>query len=473
MSVILVSAAAISWAKAVNREGRKSYLDAFLKDVGGIQNARFFPIEHLGTASIKAYCTAQGIPTETVNAVASYHTCWEETFDAIRRVALRLGAPTILGFSGSNVVLEENLWLANACKQLWPDVSIIFGQDFATINAERLLRDYPIVDYVGRGFGELLVAELFRIRTSKVSALETISGLAWRDQGGKIRQNPFSPVSLKSLPWVARDDVHIANYHGYGVAVSTARGCPYACTYCASGGVHRVLGRAAYQTREIDDVLEEVAWLYKDHAVRHLVITDEVFFTTSEESKERARAFACGLRDRGLEVQFMIDARVDALDPTVLKPLYDAGLRQMFIGIETGDEAQRARYGKAYPPGTDVKKNLQGVLDLGIRIIPGVLTFHPETTMSELDQTFSLISDLGIARVFSFLNRVNPIPGTHLHEEFRHKGYLRREWPIAEFVFRDASIQALHDEFWSLSAQPEVRTEDFLQVFRRHLNKHT
>lgn len=470
MSVILVAPPSVGWAKAVNREGRKCYLDAFLKDVGGVQNARYFPIEALGLASIQAFGRRRGLRIKVVNAIASYHCSVEETWDALVRVAARAGAPVLVGFTGANVVLEENLWLAGRCRDRWPGVRVILGSDFATMNAERLLNECPEVDFVCLGDGELLVAELAERLNRGGGGFAELAGLAYRDERGVPCVNAASPLELDALPWAEREEVHVAALHGFGAAVSASRGCPYQCTFCSTAGASRKKGHGGgWRLRSPEAVLDEVESLHKDHGVRHVVFTDELFLIDSEASRERARAFAEGFLKRHLDVQFMFDCRADAIEPDLFAHLARAGLRQVFVGLESGHAGQMARYRKAYRKGVDPASQLRLVSDLGIRVVPGIITFHAETTLEELRDTYRLVEGFPCDKLFVFLNRVNPFPGTRLWHEYRDKGYLKTEWPVAEFAFQDERIERIFTEIWRVASEPGASYARLKEAFARLL----
>jgi radical SAM superfamily enzyme YgiQ (UPF0313 family) len=62
----------------------------------------------------------------------------------------------------------------------FPAVPIIVGGPFATVNADRILRDCPQIDCVGRGEGEELLPEYISHRHDPGS----VPGLVWRRYNG-------------------------------------------------------------------------------------------------------------------------------------------------------------------------------------------------------------------------------------------------------------------------------------------------
>ncbi|MFZ2960658.1 MAG: radical SAM protein [Candidatus Ozemobacteraceae bacterium] len=470
MDVLLVVPSSTQWDGEVSHGPERSYLDAMLRGHGGINAIPFFPIEHIGLGFIASACINSGLSVGIINGISGYHTSPEMTFDAIRRQGEKQGPPCLVGFTGADRFLFENLWLARQCKQLWPEVSVILGQEFATLAHKRLLESYPEFDYVCRGDGEKLVPELVhRLRIGRRDG-DGISGLSWRKPSGEIGMSAPEVVDLDTLAWPQRPDIHVAVLHGYGVAVSGSRGCPYRCAFCTSGNLHTEMSSIPrWRMRNINDLVDEIAFLCKDHGARRFLLTDEVFVVNSSPSHERAEMFARELLKRNLSIEFMFDCRVDGLDPDLFTLLYEAGLRQVFVGVETGNSRQLETFQKSYGSREDLVKRWKGVEQIGIKITPGMILFHAEVSPEEIRDSLELIESLQIKKLFSLLNRVNPIPGTALYEDYRRKGYLTYEWPIAEFRFQDPAMERLYNDLWEEYSKPGTTFESLRETLHKKL----
>jgi radical SAM superfamily enzyme YgiQ (UPF0313 family) len=457
--------------------GRSSHLEIMVNALGGIRNARYFPVEHLGLGSIQGYCDSRGLEVELVNGITEYHRTEQETFEAIRSKVGKAAPPVLIGFTGPNLVLEENLWLAAECKRAWPQCRVILGHDFATLNYARILQQYPDIDFVCRAEGELVfakLAELLLLGNTAVSEFEKIPGLAWRaadrPPGQRVGSNPPEALDVDRLPWAKRGDLKTALDRGFGASISTSRGCPFRCHFCTTGQTAGLLGgKSSYRLRCLEGVLDEVEMLYKDYHVRHLVITDDLFLTSSESSRTRAEGFGRGLIERKLKISFKFDCRIDSIDLQLFKFLREAGLHEVFIGVETGSDEQRKKYNKDCGGSNDAKKALRGVLDLGVKIVAGIITFHPETSCQELKETLELLEALETNSIYNLLNRIKPYPGTPLYEHYRRNGWLSQEWPVAEFVFKNPRAELMFQDLLRSSGEPGMTFEILKQRFLAHL----
>lgn len=424
--------------------GQMSYVE-FAKTTAGDDGFRTFPGEHLGLMALVAACRARGISAAAVNGQVRQDRSLIETWEGMRQATAE--PPAVIGFSGPCQTLSENLWLASQCRMDWPEAVLVFGHDFATLNYRRLLENHAdLIDAVVVGEGDEAFPSLCAAVLERRS-WDRIPGVA--SNGPDARVNlappPVSPLDLDGLTWVARDDLPAVLAGGMSAGVYGSRGCPYRCSYCTTGQVAGALHRRqGHRLRSVVDLVDEMEMLVRDHAVPHITIVDDLFLTKHPASQARAREFATELRARQLDIPFMIDARVDSIDRATFASLRRAGLHRVFVGVETGSHEQLAAYRKSYGrigAGESlpafVTRQLALLNDLGIEVVPGIITFHPDSTAAELLETLTLIDVCGYRGTFQFMNRVFVHPGTTLWHSTRQAGLLDVEWPEPTWHFRD------------------------------------
>jgi radical SAM superfamily enzyme YgiQ (UPF0313 family) len=464
MSVILVGTPALPEADSA-RFGRPiSYFETYRLYMTPDQS-RSFPMEHLGLMSIKSYAATQGVPVHTVNGLVEEHTSIEQTFAAIRRQAGTHGTPKLVGFSNI-ATTPEVLSLAERCKRAWPQVQLAMGNTFATLNYERILAEYTDFDYVVVADGEKALTDLARCVLDDVDP-RGVAGIAWRSSNGDVMHNPPAMVDLNRLPWPRREELPLVVSAGFAAAVYTSRGCPYRCTFCGTGATSALLGERSYRLRDIADVVDEIEYLTRDFGIDFLVITDDLFLSKHPASRDRAVDFANEIIRRGLDINFMLDCRVDSIDRAVFALLWRAGLRRVFLGLETGSPTQLAAYRKRYGLKNEQPRDrFQILADLGIDIIPGTMTFHPDVTPAELRQTLAVLLETKYECSNMLFDRVTAYPGTPLYAEYKAKGYLSVDWPLGEWKFRDSGAERVHDKIFEfIMANPQIRLSDAAGFF--------
>lgn len=448
MDALVVNPPTLGDIERLGLGGRLAYFE-LERRTAGADGFRSFPGEHLGLLALASSCRAAGLDIAVINGQVAYHRSIDETWQAM--VAASPESPAVVGFSGPCQVFAENLVLAQRTREHWPDCRIVMGHDFATLNFERLLRQHDCLDAVVLGEGEQAFPAIVRAARAKLP-LVGIGSVALRDANGRVRvATPAAPLDLDALPWVARDDLPRVLAAGLSAGVYTSRGCPYRCSFCTTGHTAARYGaRASHRYRSVENVVNEIERLVVDFAIPHLTIVDDLFVTADAESQERARVFADALARRSLHVPFMIDARVDSIETATFAALRRAGLHRVFVGIETGSPTQLAFYRKGYRgaarDGGFVSRKLRLLADLQIEIVPGIITYHPETGPDELLNTLAAIDASGYRGTFQFMNRLVVHPGTSLWANYRRRGLLADEWPVPRWEFGDERAASLERE---------------------------
>ena len=278
-----------------------------------------------------------------------------------------------------------------------PHVPIVWGGYFPTQHADTILRS-PFVDFVVRSQGERPLLQLIDVLRSGGS-LDRVDSLAWK-AGGHVIQNPNGPLTpLDELPDVpyARVDmtryIH-RNYLGARtVAHNSSFGCPFACSFCAVVAMSNRRWIAQSPAR-MERVLRRLASEYGVDAVQ---MHDMDFFIAEARVAEFAERIApLGLSWWGLG---RVDTLLQYSDDTWTK-MRRSGLRMVFSGAESGDDATLAAMNKG---GRAAANN---TLELAKRmreygIVPefSFVLGSPPEPLRDVDRTFAFIRRL---------KRINP-----------------------------------------------------------------
>jgi radical SAM superfamily enzyme YgiQ (UPF0313 family) len=429
------------------------------------------PFEHLGIMSIASFARAQGITVDTVNGMLAGHVSPEQTWSAVR-AAVRPGAsPELIGFTNIDT-FEEVQWIAEQCRSQWPTVKIALGNVFATLNYERILTSNNLFDFICLGEGETTFSALAKA-VLEGRGVENVPGLALRRDDGSISASAPTAITLDDLPWAARDELPAVLNEGFAASVFTSRGCPYRCTFCGTGAVSSGLeARASYRTRSIEGVVDEIEYLVKDYDIGFVSIVDDLFLAKSPSSQERAKVLADELVRRGLQIGFMFDARLDAVfDLRLFAHLKRAGLRKVFIGVETGSHEQLRQYNKRHlPDQSDPAGPIVALQEIGIEVIPGTIMFHPEVKRSELQETFRVLKAAGCEIPSKLVDCVTAYPGTPLHREYAAKGYFKVDWPIGQWEFSEHAASRMFNNLVShIRQQPDMSFDAAESLFLAEL----
>ncbi|WP_041300139.1 B12-binding domain-containing radical SAM protein [Mycobacterium marinum] len=430
------------------------------------------PMEHLGMMSIKAYAKTQGIEIATVNGLVAGHSSVQETWSAIENAVRCSGKPRLVGFSCIDT-LPEVLWLAQRVRETWDDVQIALGNAIATLNYERILRQHDCFDFVIVGDAEVGFTKLANA-VANGAALDDVPGLARRDDRGQIICSPSRLIDLDELPRPARDELPSVLADGFSAAVFSTRGCPYRCTFCGTGAMSAMLGRNSYRAKSVDAVVDEIAYLKSDFDIGFLCITDDLFISKHPSSQQRAAEFADAMINSGVDVKFMMDIRLDSVvDLELFKHLHKAGLRRVFVGLETGSYDQLRAYRKQIiNRGQDAADTINALQQVGVDVIPGTIMFHPTVQPDELRETARLLRATKFISTYKFMGKITPYPGTPLYQEYSDLGYLREEWPLGEWDFVDPEAARVYADVCSLIApRPDLPYDEAEKFFLARLDE--
>ncbi|OGR65534.1 MAG: hypothetical protein A2X31_00130 [Elusimicrobia bacterium GWB2_63_22] len=138
------------------------------------------------------------------------------------------------------------LALAAKLKKAVPGVRIVLGGYTASYFAAAILNDFPAVDFVVRGDGELPLLRLLKAFGAGPAALKRVPNLAWR-YGAAVKLNPvsyaassaeLSALGMEGLGLVLNRDLKPRRGMFCEDGMFTylqARGCADACSACGGG----------------------------------------------------------------------------------------------------------------------------------------------------------------------------------------------------------------------------------------------
>jgi radical SAM superfamily enzyme YgiQ (UPF0313 family) len=131
---------------------------------------------------------------------------------------------------------------------------------------------------------------------------------------------------------------------------------------------------------------------------------------------------------RGLKFKMYIFARVDTVDPPLLRKLREAGCAMICFGLESGNQKILDRANKR----TTVEKARQAVAmakDAGISSLGSFVLGLPGETRETMEETLSFAQSLDIPHGFHLLS---PFPGTRIRERAAEYGIkiLTDDWSL-------------------------------------------
>jgi len=193
------------------------------------------------------------------------------------------------------------------------------------------------VDYVVTGEGEETLVELLRCLDAKDDPAK-VAGVAFVKDGVPQRTPPRPRLASLDAQPMAFDLLDWSPYTYFVKpgsrlgAVSSSRGCTYACAFCSQTQFWEKTWRA----RDPACVANEIADLRRRHGVDVVLLTDE--YPTSDRA--RWEAFLDRMIALDLGVDLLMETRVQDIvrDHDILWKYVKAGVVHVYVGIEATDQ---------------------------------------------------------------------------------------------------------------------------------------
>jgi hypothetical protein len=270
----------------------------------------------------------------------------ESFYDAALSRLLEEGAD-VYGFTSMAVDSHVGLHLARLVKQAQPDALTVLGGTHFSAIAEDILRAYPWIDFVVKGEGEDVFADLIKDRLR-----------GGRRAGPAILRAESRP---RELPPPAHDLVDLDSYFSVNprrcLDFEGGRGCRFKCAFCYSA-VH--YGGA--RDFDIEAKISDLGRL-KRLGAKHVFFVEDNFLN----DPAHAIAFCRELEGARLGLTWHCYATFPQLSAEVITWMARVGCSAVFTGIDAvGGISQRA-YRKGFlRQKTALERKLTECVDSGI-----------------------------------------------------------------------------------------------------------
>lgn len=295
--------------------------------------------------------------------------------------------PDIVGITGITGARYKAFKVADMVKNINSNTLVVFGGVHATVMWKQVLENYPSIDIVVRGEGEITLLEI-----AQSKPLNEIDGICYRDRGRAVRNKDRQLIpNLDDIPLPAWDLHDLRSFGAPNDAVEGdiingidaskelvapvifSRGCPGKCNFCSTWWIWK-----NWRYRSPQNMVDEIEYLYNKFSMRHFKFLDDCFTI----DRDIMLKFCDELQRRKLRIAFSAQTRGDCIDQEVLERLYSVGNYHLLVGVESGSQKILDIMGKSL----DLKKLEENILTakkIGYKIkellIAGNIGETPET----------------------------------------------------------------------------------------------
>lgn len=378
------------------------------------------PVEQIGdNSSLKAQERNLGVfPPLTLGYVASVMEEAGHEVDLIDANALRLPMeglvdrirrydPSLMGFTITTHMFHNTLdWIRRTKAALGRPV-LVGGVHVGLYPRETLA--HPEIDYALIGEAETNLPG-FLEALEEGGDLNRVPGLCFREDGSVVvTEVDPDERDIDAIPFPARRHLPNDRYYSFitrrlnFTAMTTSRGCPFRCVFCAQRGRLRL--------RSAGNVLDEIAECCERYGVREI----DIFDTTFTAGKKRVHEICRGVCDRGLDLEWTLRTRCDVVDRDMLRAMARAGCRLIMYGIESADEGILGNLNKEISIDR-IREVIRWTREAGIGTLGFFMIGSPGESAETVERTMRLARELKLDHIQ--VTKTTPFPGTELYERY-------------------------------------------------------
>ncbi len=321
------------------------------------------------------------------------------------RVGRRFDPDIIVALTGFEILYDDLAMLRELGEALSAR-TVAFGY-LPTRTPERVAR-HAGIDFVLMGEPEEALLELTE-RLMRGTDPGELAGLASCTAAGDLVRGPEPEriTDLDALPFPDHGLVDLSQYSEAFIprpigVITSARGCPYACSFCVRAYGQQVIFRS---WQSLADELSSL-WDQGIHNVRFLDDT----FTLERTRVEKL----CEWIQRELpRLGWTCLTRLDRVDPALAKVMARAGCQRVYAGIESGNPDRLRAWGKGLDI-SQIRAGVQALKTAGIEVSGFFIVGADGEDAEEVRASADFAAELDLDWVI--VTQLQQWPGTILFE---------------------------------------------------------
>ncbi|GAB1691040.1 B12-binding domain-containing radical SAM protein [Krasilnikovia sp. M28-CT-15] len=383
---------------------------------------------------------------------------------AIFTAALRGLRPDVVAVTSmySNSLQAERL--LKLAKTLDPSiVTVAGGPHFGALGTEALGRICQL-DFVIEGEGELAFAELLDA-LDHGDPVRGIPRLCYRAAGTIHRNAGGDLLDLSVLPPMWRIPESCIDLDRYArtvpvdavrrvMYIEAGRGCPFACTFCATAP----FWQRRYRVKPAGRIVDEMRHLHESHRYNSFILVHDLLTVNKRFVGELCDAMVAAR----LPVEWMANSRTDLRLDGILPKMKAAGCWKLFFGIESANESVQHAIDKHLDVGAATAA-IEDLRDHGISATCSFIIGFPAESARQLSGTIALGARLKLlgAETVQF-HRLRLFPPSRLTQTAPAGDFdldaLRIEYPFTDVPAADIAAVAQDPQFFSGYFTPATGT---------------
>jgi len=395
----------------------------------------------LGLAYIGAVLEEAGMKVKLLDAAALRMPIEETVKKTIK------ASPDYIIVNTATITFSSDMEVAKAAKKALGGIKIIVLGTHVTALPKETLEE-GTADYIVLGEPDFVLRDLI-LTLEKGKSPKKIRGIGYRDGKKSVVTGIAPPIeNLDELPFPAR---HLypkdADYFNplakrlpYTTALSS-RGCPFNCVYCTS----IILYGHRFRARSPENVVQEIERCI-DGGYKELFYRDETFTF----DKKRVQEITKLIKERGLDITWMANSRVNTIDLKTAKAMKESGCHMLKFGVESGNQKILNNLRKGIKL-EQTREAFKICKETGISAVAHMMFGSPGETEETVQDSINLIKE--IKPDYASFNITTAYPGTPLWEMIGDKVGVKN---ASSYDIETTLEKTSFNQYWCELSQSEL-----------------
>jgi anaerobic magnesium-protoporphyrin IX monomethyl ester cyclase len=336
---------------------------------------------------------------------------------------------------------EEDIRVLKYAKEKHGSITILRNKIIseAAFIKEDLLKKNPFIDIFLNCDPDVMIRDVIRhLQAHGLKDIDRIMGISYMLDGKMVTTPPAEPLAnLDEIPFPAYHLLPSLKPYHTGVldapfaTISTTRGCPFTCTFCA----YRKTG---YRMRSPENVIAELKQLKKMFGLKSFLFFDDVIGLKPGRFEKICELIIA----EKLDLKWVACTRVNLVNLEQLKLMKKAGCQELAFGIESGDEGVLRDTTKGVTL-DEIRTAARLCRKAGILFYGMAIIGLPGESRKSIENTIKFIKE--IRPFYTQFCFSTPFPNTEVYHYYEENGLLlSKNWK----------------EYSPLSPVPVIRTKD-------------
>ena len=346
----------------------------------------------------------------------------------------------VFAFTMYDTSEDDVVEMMRELKKHKPNAIIMTGGPYTTVEYQKILKKYDVIDYITIGDGDHVYSNFLKALKNSESPLD-IKNLAYRLENGEVKLTEREVVNLDEQAFTDRKFAQQVIDKGFSLGVNTSRGCAHGlCAFCYLKDYQTVSCQPHIRYRSPEKVVEELKYLVDTFHIDKVTFCDDDFFGTHKEGIERACKICKLIIENNLKLDIYVIGRIMTakylIRTGLLSLMKEAGINCIYLGFDSYNDDILLRYQKGCKV-SDINEVVTELYKNDIRINPGLITFEPILTIDHVKKNVELFKILGYYDAYMFTRVLVILP------QMRKKYFNDKEIDVYDeqyFIHKDTKI---------------------------------